>query len=241
MESTVTLLSHSHLGLKPTHPLSDRYALNFKKFNYRTHWVEFPDVTSVRKSLGAPPSRYHPDGTPFYTMPVLQILSTGEVVGDTFDIALYLDKMYPDNERRLIPEGTVGLHRALNKYADGLFTPFYGLYAHGQPLNDESKRAMLKRVGFQDWDEMNAWGEKRAALLVDFEKALGDLDHCYVKKEACGPFLEGGDKPTYGDMIIGGWLQFMSRTVPEWDVIAKWHGGRWGEVLKVLEEYAVIQ
>ncbi|KAF5345426.1 hypothetical protein D9758_013647 [Tetrapyrgos nigripes] len=225
-------------------PWKARYALNFKNVDYRTHWVEHPDVTSTRKSLGVAPSRYWPDGTPFYTMPVLQIKSTGELVGDTFEIALWLDKTYPNSVRRLIPEGTVGLHRTFNKYADTMLSRFYKLFSHGLPFNpdtaEESKRIFVQRAQVQDWEELTVRGEEREAVLKEFQKALGELSECYVKGECSGPFLEGGDQPTYADIIVGGWLQFISRTVPEWEVIAKWHGGRWGDILRALEEYAVV-
>lgn len=69
-----------------------RHALNFKGVNYQTEWVELPDVTDVRKRLGATPNRTHRDGNAFYTLPVIHDLSTGDIVGGSLEVAQYIDK-----------------------------------------------------------------------------------------------------------------------------------------------------
>jgi glutathione S-transferase len=69
---------------------------------------------------------------------VIQDPSTGKTVGDTFEIAQYLDEEYPHGPR-LIPPSTTALHRAFNIYVDNIFT--YGIVvfcAQGLPFNPET-------------------------------------------------------------------------------------------------------
>ncbi|KAM7192577.1 hypothetical protein V8F20_008786 [Naviculisporaceae sp. PSN 640] len=78
-------------------PWKARYALNFKSVPYTTHWTPILSITETRKSLGVPPCRTFPDGTEYHTLPVIIDASTGSKQGDSFDIAVYLDKQYPDS------------------------------------------------------------------------------------------------------------------------------------------------
>ncbi|KAH7903985.1 hypothetical protein BJ138DRAFT_1131157 [Hygrophoropsis aurantiaca] len=59
-------------------------------------WVEFQDIASTLKSIGAEPT-----GPGSYTLPVINDPNTGVIVSDSFVIAEYLDKMYP--EKQILP------------------------------------------------------------------------------------------------------------------------------------------
>jgi glutathione S-transferase len=225
-------------------PWKTRYALNFKGVSYRTEWVELPDVTDVRKKLGAEPNRKHRDGSDFYTLPVIQDHSTGRIVGDTFEIALYLDEAYP-NAPRLIPAGTVGVYAAFNIQVDAVFTNHTVLCMDCMPFNpataDKTKATFAWRAGKASWDEMLPSEEARSGVLTSFEAALGGLVKCYRRLDE-GPFLEGA-KPTYADLIVGGWLAMMKRCLrsEEWKQLEAWHGGLWGNIDKALEKYAEVK
>ncbi|KAM7182866.1 hypothetical protein V8F33_013958 [Rhypophila sp. PSN 637] len=89
-----------HLHSAAPNPWKGRYALNFKGVPYKTHWTPMLDIPSTRKSLGIPACRTFPDGTEFYTLPALIDNNRGEdgkvsKLGDSFDIAVYLDRTYP--------------------------------------------------------------------------------------------------------------------------------------------------
>lgn len=222
-----------------------RYALNFKGVNYRTEWVELPDVTSVRKSLEVPANRTHRDGSPFYTLPIIKDLSTGEVVGDSFEIAQYLDKTYPDAPSLFPASSTISLEgRAFNAQVDAIFTNHVIICVHGLPFNPQtaeiSKKTFVERAGKENWDELTVRGEERTKTIEAFKAALGDLAEVYGKKE--GPFLEG-NVPSYADLIVGGWLQFFKATLPleEWQAIQTWHDGTWEKLHKTLDKYADIK
>ncbi|THU75906.1 hypothetical protein K435DRAFT_880007 [Dendrothele bispora CBS 962.96] len=91
---------------------------------YQTSITYHNYVTSVRKKLGAETVQKDWDGSPLHTLPVIQALSTGAVtgvVGDTFDIALYLDKTYPKGPS-LLPLSIIGLLSAFSTQVDAIFS-----------------------------------------------------------------------------------------------------------------------
>lgn len=186
-----------------------RYALNFKRIHcnleYETSWVELPQVAEVRKSLGVVPVRKHDiDESDFYTLPVIVDHSTGQIVGDSFDIAAYLDRTYPSRPA-LFHDRTVALHRAFNTLVDKTFTDHVVLAVHSLPFNPEtaeiSRAEFCRRAGKKSWDEFRLRGESRVTMLGSFETALGLLAKSYTRRDE-GPFLEG-PVPMYADLIVG--------------------------------------
>ncbi|KAJ7037163.1 hypothetical protein C8F04DRAFT_1180879 [Mycena alexandri] len=211
-------------------PWKTRYALNFKGVHYKTEWVELPQVAS------------HRDGTPFYTLPIIQDPSTGKIVGDSFEIAQYLDAVYLDGPR-LIPASTTALHRAFNTHVDKIFTDgIVILCGHGLPFNpqtaEQSKAEFVRLAGVSSWDDLTLRGAERTAKLAEFKDALGALAKCYVDEYE--PFLEG-KQVSYADIIVGGWLQFLKVTLEEWKEVRTWHGSRWERVLQALDKYADVK
>ncbi|GAB1192657.1 hypothetical protein BDV32DRAFT_26509 [Aspergillus pseudonomiae] len=223
-----------------SNPWKARYSLNFKRVSYRTEWVDLPEVASTRKALGVPPSRTFSNGSPFYTLPIIEDPSTGERVGDSFDIALYLEKAYPDAPQ-LFPRSSLGLHASFNAHVDALFSRFVILFFHGMPLNPEtaevSHATFAARAGVESWDDLTVTGEARQIILEGFKSALAELAKIYNYTE--GPFLEG-NTVSYADFIVGGWLQFAKASLPEWEDLRKWHEARWGRLHLALEKYAQV-
>lgn len=221
----------------------NRYALNFKRAHYKTEWVDLPDVTEVRKKLGAPPIRTHPDGSDFYTLPVIKDQSTGETVGDSFDIALYLDKL-DTGAPPLFPPSTVSLQAAFNVQVDTIFTQFGLLFCHGLPFNPEtaeiSKAEFVRRAGTKSWDDLTVRGKEREETLAAFKAALEPLTKLYKLRD--GTFLEG-DVPIYADFIVGSWVKCYKITLPsqEWEELRTWHDGLWGNIYQALEKYAEVK
>ena len=93
-------------------PWKTRYALNHKNLPYKTKPIDMPDIHSVRSQLGVPANRTLPNGSPYHTLPLIHDQSTATYIGDTFEIALHLDKTYPDSPPLFRP-GTIGLTAAL--------------------------------------------------------------------------------------------------------------------------------
>ncbi|KAI1630876.1 hypothetical protein F4809DRAFT_654459 [Biscogniauxia mediterranea] len=229
-------------GFAPN-PWKTRYALNFKGALYRTEWVDLADVAAVRKSLGLAAVRTLPDGEPHYTLPVVRDPGTGALVGDSFDIAVYLDSTYPESPALLPAPGAVGLARAFNAYVDGVFTAATLLFAHGMPLNPATAAAtqaeFCRRAGVDGWDALTVRGEARAQMLAALEKALEGLAAAYGRTD--GPFLEGGGAPTYADFIVGGWLVTLEVCCAEWEQVRSWQGGIWARLHDALEPYREVK
>lgn len=228
----------------PVHPFAPnpwkaRYALNFKCAHFTTEWVDLADVTSVRKRLGADPVRFFGDGEPFYTLPLLKDPSADNtVVGDSFDIAVYLERKYPEAPSLFPNASSIGLYASFNAHMDNVFPMGAALASQGMPFNPETeeqcKAEFCRRMGVKTYDELIVRGEARKKILDAFQNSLGDVAKYFRFSD--GPFI-GGKKADYADIIIGGWLMMFCETVPEWNEIREWHGGLWGKLHDALKPY----
>lgn len=246
-------------------PWKTRFALNYKGVPYRTESVDMPEITAVRQKLGVPPNRTFPDGSPYHTLPAIQDLSTGEVIGDSFEIALYLERAYPEKNPLFNPSST-GLTAAFNSQVDDIFTKFVAL-CDRMPITDSAKAVFVQRAGVSKWEDLALEESKRPKMLEEFEAALGELakayhhtggttDHIWrsggtdTKQkqrpppgfEKAGPFLDG-EKPVYADFIVGAWLGMMraSMRLEDWQRLSAWQGGLWGRVMAGLEKWSEIK
>lgn len=237
-------------------PWKTRYALNAKRLSYQTRWIDMPDIASVRQELGVPANRTLPDGTPYHTLPAIQDLSTGKVIGDSFEIALYLDKTYPTSPT-LIQPGTTGLTAAFNAQVDSLFTK-YVVLADQMPFDariaDKIQDIFVKRMGTAAYEHMQLSREDREKMFVQFENALGEFVKAYYHtggttdyfwsatgtaaaqaqrsdREQVGPYLDG-DEPAYADLIVGAWVAMMEASMkPEdWERVRNWQDGFWARL-----------
>lgn len=251
-------------------PWKIRLALNLKGVPYQTQWVEMPDITAVREKLGVPANRTLPDGTPYHTLPVIQDPTTGKLIGDSFEIALYLDNTYPDGPRLFRPN-TIGLTAAFNGRVDGIFTRFAGLCTQ-MPFDPAVMAAVgaifAKRMpAIQAMANQQPQDQQGQASLASMEAALGELSKAYRHtggttdyfwraggtaksqaqrpppgKETAGPFLDG-DQPAYADLIVAAWLKMFEISMPaaDWQCVRGWHGGLWGRIVDALGEWTEIK
>ncbi|KAH7323155.1 hypothetical protein B0I35DRAFT_427204 [Stachybotrys elegans] len=217
-------------------PWKVRYALNFKGVQFATEWVAQLDIPATRKRLGLDPVRFLANGEPLHTLPVLQDVSNDKLVGDSFDIAVYLDEQYPDAPRLF--HHSLGLYAAFNAHINSIFTNGVILCTQGVSFKPgteaQCKAEFCRRANVQAWEQLVVTGEARQGVLDAFKVALGDAAKYFRFSE--GPFL-GGKAPDYADMIIGGWLMFFSLTVAEWEDIRTWDNGLWGKLHDGLEPY----
>ncbi|KAF9946017.1 hypothetical protein BGZ72_000758 [Mortierella alpina] len=250
-------------------PWKSRYALNFKRINYSTTWVHLPDIAKVRASLGVDACRKFGDGTNFYTLPILIDPSTNAKVGDSFDIAVYLQSQYPtsgpgdlfppqeldyvfehEHLALLVPlsDRKKSEHEAyslFNMYVDAAFTAHVALMGYYLPFDpataDASRAEFMRRAGWKSWEDFNVKGEKRKELLESLRLMLGDLGKLFMRNTS-GPFLLG-EQASYADLIVGGWLRMMSVTLPEheWEEARNWHGGIFGRLHDGLKKYAEVK
>ncbi|KAF9081169.1 hypothetical protein BGX27_005038 [Mortierella sp. AM989] len=248
-------------------PWKSRYALNFKKVPYSTSWVQLPDIAKVRPALGVSASRKFADGSNFNTLPMLSDPTHSTIIGDSFDIAVYLQKTYPDSgsgdlfppqkldyvflcDPILIPLSERNDHEfaeysVFNTNVDAAFTTHTLLMAHGLPfdpaIEDIARAEFVRRAQATSWDDLTVRGEEREKLKRSFCDALTGLADLF-KRESGGPFLLG-TQPSYADFIVGGWIKMMQVTLPgaEWEEARTWHGGVFGKLHDALQIYAEVK
>jgi len=241
-------------------PWKARLALNFKALPYITTWVPLPDVEKVRRNLQVSACRKFGDGSDYYTLPVLEDPNTGDKLGDSFDIAVYLQKTYPDSGLDLFPEqkldyvftpdqaspipitdvrgGEHDEYARFNMSVDEVFTAHVVLMVNGMLLEPSGEQVFVKRAGVDSFDAFACVGEQREQVLVSFENNLEGLANVF-KKDESGPFILGMEA-SYADLIVGGWLRMSNRSLPsaEWNALRGWHGGVFGQLHDALDRYA---
>lgn len=241
-------------------PWKTRLALNFKALPYVTTWVPLPDVEKVRRSLNVPACRKWGNGSDYYTLPVITDSNTNEYVGDSFDIAVYLQKTYPGSGPDLFPDqkldymytpeqaipvpltdvrgGEHDNYAEFNMSVDAVFTEHVILMAHGMLLDSAGQEVFVKRAGVDSFDAFAFVGEPRKQMMLSFERKLEGLADVF-KRDLSGPFVLG-EKASYADLIVGGWLRMASRTLDstEWEALRGWHGCVFGQLHDALDRYA---
>ncbi|KAG0270861.1 hypothetical protein BGZ95_001421 [Linnemannia exigua] len=248
-------------------PWKSRYALNFKKIPYSTSWVQQPDISKVRRALGIPAARKFGDGSDFHTLPVLSDPTHNALIGDSFDIAIYLQKTYPDSgSGNLFPPQKLdyvfpyGLamfplserndvefteYSVFNTNVDAVFTTHTQLMGHGLPfdpaIEDIVRADFVRRAKVASWDDLTVRGEEREKLKKSFCDTLAGLADLF-KRDPSGPFLLG-TQPSYADFIVGGWVKMMHVTMPraELEEARTWHGGVFGRLHDALQIYAEVK
>lgn len=173
--------------------------------------------------------------------------TTDTWVGDSFGIAVYLDKQYPKEGEPLFSLDSIGIHRVFNAHVDALFTKHVGLCSQGTPLNpataELSKAEFIRRARAGDWNA-SGWedfcfeGEARVKMLEAFKADLEEFAKLY--KVEGGPFLEG-EGMSYADVIVGAWLSMMKETLREWEELCGWQGGRWKRLHESLAPWSEIK
>ncbi|PRP77525.1 glutathione S-transferase [Planoprotostelium fungivorum] len=220
-------------------PWKTRLALNYKGVDYETVFVPLMDVEKVRRDLDVPPCRLYPDGSSFYTLPIIRDHHHQIIKGDSFDIALYLDDKYP-HLPRLIPPSSISIHAAFNQFVDTVFTRSGVSHLFKMPLDATTIQVFQKKM----MDKFNIpWGmvttaEQEKKDVETFKSNLNDLANVFRCRDE-GPFLEGACL-SYADLIVGGWLMMIEETFSKWDEMRGWHGGLWGRLSDALDKYKEI-
>jgi glutathione S-transferase len=243
-------------------PWKARYALNFKGAPYTTHWVQMHEIGKVRRGLGVPAGRKFADGTEFYTLPMLAGPGIPTPIGDSFDIAAYLETTFPGagagdlfpkqelpytcpikmevlvplSER---PKGPHDAYERFNTEVDAAFSLHAQLMGQGMVWDPkyeaDIKAEFVRRIGAESWEAMGIYGEPRRKMIDSLRDTVKELAEMF-QKDASGPFILG-DRPSHADIIVGGWLRMMSRTLPgeEWREVEQWHDGVFGRLHTALQ------
>ncbi|TFK64493.1 hypothetical protein BDN72DRAFT_263701 [Pluteus cervinus] len=236
-----------------------RYTLNYKQLPYRTEWVEFSDIVTLCKHIGAEPTT-NDDGSQTHTLPVILDPNTNRIVSDSVKIAYYLDGQYPSTPRviRFPTDGLqvnvlqVAFVDAFRKHAMAPLWQFI-VPRVAQVLTGESaeyfrrtrelefgKRLedMIPSYWSEDWQR--EWGKVR----MGFET----VDQWFTKTGDGGSRADKwimGETISFGDFVIGGYLKWVKTLAgedsKEWQDVKSWCGGRWGRLSEQLVEYESLR
>ncbi|KAL0574283.1 hypothetical protein V5O48_007673 [Marasmius crinis-equi] len=189
-----------------------RLALHFKKIPYTVKELGGHELESTAKSIGAQPTMDYTDGSPKYTVPMIQDSKTGKVLSDSFLIAEYLDEAYPDTPR-IIPPGTRMLQLAFCTLTFRTIEPLLPVVRPiviDKFLPSEVSKAVRKvfeesgaKLTMTEEEQAEAWRK----VIVGFKllaQGYGEGD---------SPFVMGGTTPTYADMRMAGFLWVADQVV----------------------------
>ncbi|KAJ3833146.1 hypothetical protein F5878DRAFT_421783 [Lentinula raphanica] len=228
-----------------------RYCLNYKRLTYRTEWVEYPDIKPLCIKIGAAPTSFDDKGDAEYTLPVIYDENTGQVVSESFNIAVYLDTTYPDTPR-VFPPGTKALQAAFVHYAGLQIGRVIGDFLRPvvyEKLPPGKSQEYFRRTREEFYkvkiEDLAPRGEARVREWKKFENALVLFSKHFGRTtdEAGGEFI-CGKEPSFADFVMAGLLQWCKEGFgsdsTEWKDIVTWQDGRWGKYIDSLENYSVV-
>ncbi|KAL4071673.1 hypothetical protein V8B97DRAFT_1961661, partial [Scleroderma yunnanense] len=196
------------------------------------------------KEIGATPAK-HPDGSDFYTLPVLRDPNTGAVITDSWDIAVYLENTYP--KKPIFPKDTRGLIHAFIATEVEQITPirkFLFLRAREIFTKRSAEYFTTTREKYfkQKFEEFSPEGShERDQHWSALERGLTTTKMWYDLTD--GKWMMGNTF-SYVDILAAArvfWLKKMLHD-DEWKRIAGWHDGQWQRLLVDVErECKVLQ
>jgi len=211
--------------------------LNYKDLPFVTVWIEYSEISTVLKPIGAKPLR-HPNGSYAYTVPTLSDPNTGSLITDSIEIASYLERTYP--EKPIFPNNSEGLINAFDSAYLGLLMPGvkFIIGRSAEILSPDSAKFFMDarcRAFNLTWDELTSEGQKREAEWALLEKGYSTVYEWYQKSN--GKWVMG-DTFSYADIIVACCLLWYKRVLreDEWARISSWNGGKWAQLLTDVEK-----
>jgi glutathione S-transferase len=220
-----------------------RFSLNFKKLPYKTINLEYPDIQAEFVKAGIPASSKWADGRPLYSSPSIFDSSTNKGVTDSYQIAQYLDKAYPDTPK-LFPPGTEALQAAFYTQFNDLINPFFPLLLPKVPqlLNppgEEYFNRTRTAIFGKPLTEVDPKGVERVEAWKKVEAVYDTLNGWLSK--STGPYFMG-DTVTFADVTVAGMIYateaVFGKDSQEFKDLMTWNNGRWAAFRKSMEQYA---
>ncbi|KAF8994498.1 hypothetical protein BDQ17DRAFT_1285765 [Cyathus striatus] len=216
-----------------------RFVLNYKKLEYKTEWIEYPDIEAFCKEHGIPPTASKPDGTGYNTLPAIHDDKTGIYMADTFPIAQYLDKTYPDT-LAVVPAGTEAIVKELidtnfPKLHPLIMFAFYEMTQITNPVSGEYFERTRSGFFGKPVKDIVPTGEAKLQTLELIKNSLGEINALYKGKYIMG------DNPTLPDFVFAATFLGVKILLGEesdvWMEVAKFQGGKWAGLLDDLKAY----
>lgn len=228
-----------------------RFILNYKRLRYRTVWVEFPDVESTLRSIGAPPSAVRSDGRPIYTLPVIvdptRNPMTPEIISNTNNIAEYLESTYPS--RPVFPPGSRAMQTLFVHYIQEVFVkpllPIMVPLSHQRlPERSQSHFRMnpsMAAPGFPHAPQTLPPGPQREQAWIAVSEQFDFLATILGKNTGDGGdgIVAMGQNVSYADFALCSVLIWIERMAPHdgWSRVRTWNGGRWSRLWERCKAY----
>ncbi|KAK7542558.1 uncharacterized protein J3D65DRAFT_220487 [Phyllosticta citribraziliensis] len=189
-------------------PWKTRMALNYKNIDYKTEWLEYPDVAPTLSAAGVPPNDPSSNPVP-YSIPTVR-LPDGTYIMDSQKIIVELEKLQPEPSlhidsdvlprvQELMPQimgALVGVFmprtpRVLLADVSATYFEDTRKVRFGMPLSQLEK----EKGGAPAWEAAKEPLQKMAALL----------------NQQSGPFFLGNEV-SYADFVLVSFLEYAKRT-----------------------------
>ncbi|KAF5341388.1 hypothetical protein D9758_012299 [Tetrapyrgos nigripes] len=242
-----------------------RFVLNYKRLQYQTIWIEFPDVESRLKSIGAPPTHIGPNGQPIYSLPILidptrDLAGTGSnrpiIISSANSISEYLEIAYPS--RPIFPAGSRALQTLFVHYIQEVFAkpllPILVPLSH-QQLSQRSQThfrghpslsegyTQAPRYPYHSNQPLPPGPRRDQAWLIAKEQF--DFLDIILQKNAGGrdeledSVVAMGHELTYADFALCAVLMWIRQIAPSdgWERVRHWNEGRWERLWERCKQY----
>ncbi|KAJ2932368.1 hypothetical protein H1R20_g4686, partial [Candolleomyces eurysporus] len=224
-----------------------RFVLNLKGLDYRTVWIEYPDIAQLYQQLGIP-SRENRDGKPLYGLPVIYDPSTSRYIGDSLIIAQYLEDTYPSTiSPPLFPIGSRGLQAMfIDIFIQTISDPLHSItseFAMRQlpPRSSQYYRSRREaRYGCRLEDIAPVGTERRKAVWDGVRAGFKSFHKWSLIASSSQPFITG-DKPCFADFVVASYLTWFKRLLgensPEWQELMEAEDQRWFNLMKAISPW----
>ncbi|CAG7565961.1 unnamed protein product [Fusarium equiseti] len=177
-----------------------RLLLNFKGLDYKTEWLEYPQIKE-RLSGHVSPNEQDPE----FTLPAIQ-MPDGTYVMDSYKIVDLIEAKYPEPSVHLNNPMQSRLRASMVKFMTQM-TPIYVPGVAKNILGDKSVDFFLATRQEDVGMPLFEYGEKNSPGALDraepFAREITEL----LKENSSGPYFLG-DRVSYTDFIWGGILLF---------------------------------
>jgi len=218
-----------------------RYCLKIKGLPFHTEWINISAVPRFGSDIGVEKTNIGGQGIKAYTLPIIHDPSTGTTIAESFKIAQYLDKTYPDTPR-IVPTGTESLQNAFRTAVSALESPIYAFAIPktfellSEPADREYFRNTRESFFGTTLEELTPTGDAATITWAKVKEAFSTYASWY---EGGGKYF-AGESPCFADVVLTGKVFWIRNTLgkesTQWEDVRKWDDGKWEKLLADFEQ-----